>query len=62
MQQQEQEGEEEEEMELEAGKNSTKRMGYDEMEYQHGKDEFDGFGVYENNFTTNPTSNNSSKY
>ena len=37
------------------------RQDYDEMNYER-EDEFNRFNAYENNFSTNPTSNSGSKY
>ena len=56
MQQQENEGEEGEQME-----NQEQRGDYDEMDFER-EDEFNRFNAYENNFSTNPTSNSGSKY
>ena len=37
------------------------RGDYDQMDFER-EDEFNRFNAYENNFSTNPTSNSGSKY
>ena len=56
-----QEQEKEEESQSRELGSSEKRGGYDELDFERERD-FQGFNAYEENFTSNPTSNSSSKY